>query len=118
MKIIKYETRLLSNDSKLASVPFDGALDISPRAEDVLISHNLQVRVTPRGVAVFVDGHGREVSLCLVINPASTARGKKALEEYRENARSVAQSRQELEEEVERLMAETPIEEVIRRLRN
>lgn len=117
---ISYHTRLYSdNTRKLVGGSFGGSIDIE--TANRLVNSHFTVVIKPSGHPVFVDKEGREVSLYIHVDAASTEQGVKALAAWRA-ARTKQdredQARRELERaEIEELMANLPPEEIVRRLR-
>lgn len=119
-KSISYHTRLYSDNSrKIVGGSFRGSIDIE--TANRLVESQFTVAVKPSGHPVFVDKEGREVSLYLHVDAASTEQGIKALAAWR-SARSKQdredQARRAIEStELEELMAGLSHEEIVRRLR-
>jgi len=79
---IGYHTRLRTNNTiKAAGGCFGGAFSLD--TANRLVKAMFTVKVLPSGHPVFVDRQGREVSLYMTVDPATTEAGKAALVEYR-----------------------------------
>lgn len=120
MPNICYHTRLNSDPAvKVVGGSFGGSIDQDTVRR--LVKHHFTVTVRPSGTAVFVDRKGREVSLYLTVDPATTDQGAAALKAWRQQqARQEAEVdglREQQQDELDELMAGLTHEEVVARLR-
>lgn len=115
-KTIGFHTRLYDkNTVKLTGGSFGGTF--TPETVEKLVNNFFDVQVKPSGTPVFVDKEGRQVSLYVTVDPASTEKGKAALEKHRKEMLVQSQKEQAEESEIEELLAEMSNEEILRRLR-
>lgn len=119
MPNIGYHTRLYGNNTvKVCGGSFGGSLDTD--TANRLANTHFSVLVKPSGTAVFVDKEGREVSLYISVDVASTDKGIAAIKQWRKEkyAREALESAErELHEgTINDLMDGMSYEEIVRRL--
>lgn len=113
---IGFHTRLHNQHSvKVVGGSFTGTF--SPETVEKLVNNLFDVQVRSSGTPVFVDKEGRQVSLYITVDPASTEKGKAALEDHRKTRLAQAQKEQDEESEIEELLAGMSNEEALKRLR-
>lgn len=114
-KNIGYHTRLKSDNTvKAAGGTFGG--DFGPETAERLVKHHFTVKVRPSGSLTFVDRQGREVSLYMTVDPATTEAGKAALAEHR-RAQAAAQAvEEEKAQRVQALLDTMSHDEILARL--
>lgn len=117
---IGYHTRLDTDNSvKVTGGCFGGSFGWE--TAERLVNVHFTVRIKPSGTAVFVDKQGRDVRLYMSVDAAKTAKGRQALEAYREEQAAREKEAEEREErekaEIDDLISGMPHEEVLRRLK-
>lgn len=117
---IGYHTRLYAdNTRKITGGVFGGSIDMETAKR--LVTSHFTVTVKDSGTAVFVDNMGREVSLYISVDAASTSQGQAVLKLWRaERDKQHEANRQRSEEEadeIDRLTDHLTHEEIVRRLK-
>lgn len=118
---IGYHTRLYSdNTKKIVGGSFGGSLDLD--TVNRLAKNEFTVSVRESGVPVFVDRHGRQVTLYISVDAAATEKGIRALREWalanerNEETRKLQSEKEEAE--IEGLLGCLSHEEIVRRLKS